>query len=178
MSRDTKRKARLAVVRRTLPSLDRPMSAAERGLHWEDEGCLYVDQRGAWPRLETTQYERKPQTDYCLGASIDGVRCRVRVHHYTARDGAIVPYYRTEITGIANIARELLLYYKCGIPRTQKKRSQVLKFLAVLRRPRKKKRSALIQALRIAQQLEAVSSWRLPRVQRGREQTNLFRKMS
>ena len=130
------------------------MSASERGIHWEDEGCLYVDQSGSWPRLETTQYERTLQDDYCAGALVDGIRCRVNIHHFKSRGGTRPQYYRTEITGIQSIAAELFLHAKCGVPRSERKRNQLRKFPKSLEKQGKLRRRSYLAAVELASRIE------------------------
>jgi len=84
------------------------MTACERGVWIDTEGYL----RSTPAILEVTQKERKPLEDYCAGAMLDGILCKI---------------YRTPeawgayITGIENIAREIKITQPFIRTKTRKK---------------------------------------------------------
>jgi len=91
----------------------KPMTRCERGSWIDTEGYI----RDSPAMIEVTQKHREPLEDYCEGAKLDGVPCRIR-----KRADAWTAY----ITGIENIAREIANTQ--SYIRTRTRRRQIFRF--------------------------------------------------
>lgn len=87
------------------------MTAMERAV-WEDgEGNFYFNASRGIYRIRTSQAERGILADYCSGTLDDGVECRVVKEQRRKTRGfkhELTMYY-TEICGIGNVVRELII---------------------------------------------------------------------
>ncbi|HME19476.1 MAG TPA: hypothetical protein VKF15_07070 [Nitrososphaerales archaeon] len=87
------------------------MTAAERAV-WEDgEGSFsFYGMRSVY-MIRTSQAERGILEDYRDGAVLDGVPCSLNIEHrhQTQLFNYNITMYYTQISGITNVVRELLL---------------------------------------------------------------------
>jgi len=100
-----------------------PMNACERGIWIDTEGHI------SRKRIVVSQREeREVIEDYCAGARMDGVHCRVRYDKVNR-------IYLAEIEGLENMAKEIALTQNCI--RTKRRRKQIERFKEQLAKPRR-----------------------------------------
>ncbi len=129
------------------------MTAAERAV-WEDaEGSFDFYSNRSVYMIRTSQAEKGILEDYLIGAINDGVACRMHVEQrrQTPHFEYKLTMYYTEISGIRNVVREILLTNPWR--RHQGKLKQIEKLREILATPAKQKEKKMREAALILRDL-------------------------
>jgi len=98
------------------------MNACERGNWIDTEGHI------SKKHIVIAQRDGEALEDYCAGAGMDGVRCRIRYDKVNR-------IYLAEIDGLENVAKEIALTMNCI--RTKRRLAQIEIFKKELAKPRR-----------------------------------------